>query len=62
MMGILFIVALIIIWLIVYIKTLIRMAKRKEWAWFVFGLLISVTVLIYWIVRWKLIKKMLEKW
>ena len=39
---------------ILYIVTLIRQARKKEWEWFVITLLISPTMFVYWI--YKLIK------
>ena len=45
-------VLLIILLLIIYIYTLVRQLKKKQYVWFVLTLLISVPVLIiYWIVK-----------
>lgn len=48
----------ILIWILVIIAvivlqilTLIRQAKKKEWAWFVLSLLFTPVWIIYWIVK-----------
>lgn len=52
--------AFIIAWIVVWVKTLMRMAKKNQWTWFILGLLFNFTIIIYWIVNWKVVKKMLK--
>ncbi len=35
-----------------WVLTLIRQAKKSEWAWFVLTLLFNPTLIIYWVVKW----------
>ena len=46
---ILFYLVFLIVWIILWIKTLIRQAKKKKWVWFVFTVLIPLTLIVYWI-------------
>jgi hypothetical protein len=50
-----------IILLIIWIATLVYQGKRKEWIWFILSLLFGIVVLIYWIVYWDALKKILKK-
>lgn len=39
-----------IVWLTIWVITMIHQARRKRWAWFVLTLLFQITTMIYWIV------------
>lgn len=45
----LFYLALTIVWLVIWVLTLIHQAKNKKWAWFVLTLLLQFVAVIYWI-------------
>jgi Kef-type K+ transport system membrane component KefB len=48
-LGLVWLVALIV-WIILYIVTLVYQAKRNQWGWFVLTLIFNIVLLIYWIV------------
>jgi hypothetical protein len=53
-------IALLSGWMIIWISTLIHMAKRKRWGWFILSLIFNLPVLIYWTV-WLCSKKFRNK-
>jgi len=36
----------------VYVFTLVKQAKAKQWMWFVLTLLFNVVLFVYWIMSW----------
>jgi Na+/melibiose symporter-like transporter len=42
--------AALLIWIIIYILTLVYQGNRKQWGWFVLTLIFNIVLLIYWIV------------
>lgn len=39
------------VYIALFVMTLVKQAKAKEWVWFVLSLLINPVWIIYWIVR-----------
>ena len=59
-LSVFFYLVLAIIWLLVWIFTLIHQARRERWVWFVVTLIFNLTIIVYWFV-WMVSKKFRRK-